>query len=71
MPQLIPAEDIRNGDYSPVHGTVVHVAHAPTMVHIKFFNGTLLDVDKGVELLIEEGGRFDHPPEGSIREGLK
>jgi hypothetical protein len=57
----IPAKEVAVGDYSPLHGTVKQVRkNKETYTEITFVNGTVITPNNDMELIIDQGGRFNH-----------
>lgn len=57
---LLEVEEIAVGDYSAEYGTVEIAEDKGDTVYLKFKNGTELVQTKGAELMIDQGGRFNH-----------
>lgn len=63
MSVLLDVDEIAAGDYSPEHGTVKSVRKTAkgNYVELVFFNGHTMSPQKGTDLEIQQGGRFDRP----------
>jgi hypothetical protein len=60
MAVLLDVEEIAIGDFSEEYGTVKAAEDLGGTIHLEFINGTDLVVTKGTEMMIDQGGRFDH-----------
>jgi hypothetical protein len=60
MAVLLEVEEIAVGDYSEEYGTVTVVEETADAIRLEFINGKSVSFPKGAELMILQGGRFDH-----------
>lgn len=58
---LIEVQEIAVGDYSDEYGTIdVAEIQNDDTIHLHFINNTELFLPKETELMIDQGGRFNH-----------
>jgi len=60
---FIPVEDIAEGDFSPLHGTVEKIVESTDSIELIFKNGDKTTVPRGEEIEVTQGGRFDRRAE--------
>ena len=69
MPLLVDVDEVAVGDYSTEHGTVTKVnkTESSRYVELLFVNKTKLNLEKGTEIEMTQGGRFDRPVDATYK----
>lgn len=60
MAESIPFSEVAVNDYSDEYGTVDKITVLGDAITLKFVNGTEITQDKDYEIVMDQGGRFNH-----------